>query len=52
MNKKQFDYDEALEKLKTGKPITGEDGVFTPLLPPVYESQFPASLSRSNLLPI
>lgn len=28
----QFNYDEALEKLKAGKPITGEGGVLTPLL--------------------
>lgn len=35
---KQFNYEEALEKLKAGKPITGEDGVFTPLLKQMAEA--------------
>ena len=38
MNKNQFDYNEALEKLKSGKPITGEDGVITPLLKQMAEA--------------
>ncbi|NJM31850.1 MAG: hypothetical protein HC848_01865 [Limnobacter sp.] len=29
---KEFDIDQAIEKLKSGKALTGEDGVFTPLL--------------------
>ena len=38
MNDKQFDYDEALAKLKAGKPIIGEDGVFTHLLKQMAEA--------------
>ena len=38
MNKIQFDYEEALAKLKAGKPITGEDGIFTPLLKQMAEA--------------
>lgn len=33
-----FNYEEALEKLKAGKPITGEDGVFAPLLKQMAEA--------------
>jgi len=29
---KEFDFDKAFEQLKAGKPITGEDGIFTPLI--------------------
>lgn len=35
---KPFNYDEALEKLKAGKRITGDDGVFTPLLKQMAEA--------------
>jgi len=34
----EFNYEEALEKLKAGKPITGDDGVFTPLLKQMAEA--------------
>ena len=32
MQNKPNNYDEALAKLKAGQPISGEDGVLTPLL--------------------
>ncbi|MGI9284442.1 MAG: hypothetical protein ACR2P1_03585 [Pseudomonadales bacterium] len=35
---KPFNYDEALKQLKAGKPITGDDGVFTPLLKQMAEA--------------
>ena len=38
MQNKPFDYEEALEKLKAGQPITGENGVLTPLLKQMAEA--------------
>ncbi len=38
MQNKPFNYEEALAKLKAGQPITGEDGVLTPLLKQMAEA--------------
>jgi putative transposase len=38
MENQPFNYEEALAKLKAGQPITGENGVFTPLLKQMAEA--------------
>ena len=38
MQNKSFNYEEALAKLKAGQPITGADGVLTPLLKQMAEA--------------
>lgn len=45
---KSFDYSsferEAIEKLKSGKPLVGADGIFTPLIKRIIESSLEGEL--------
>lgn len=50
MEKEQFDFEafarEAGEKLRQGKPFTGEDGIFTPLLKRILETSLEGELDQ------
>ena len=43
-----FDFNEALKAIQSGKPITGSDGVFTPDAMSVNILLHPASFKASN----
>lgn len=44
MTKPQFDFNEALEQLQSGKGLTGKDGVLTPLIKQLTEAALKAEL--------
>lgn len=48
MEDKNFDFDDILkqagEQLRSGKPLTGQDGVFTPLLKQILEASVDGEL--------
>lgn len=47
---KNFDFEsfsrQAIEKLKQGKPLTGSEGVFTPLLKMILEASLESEISE------
>ena len=51
---KQFDFESfsksAIEKLKQGKPLTGSDGVFTPLLKMILEASLESEITDFSMV--
>ncbi len=44
----EFDFNKALEQLQSGKALTGEDGVLTPLIKQLTEASLKAELNLST----
>jgi len=49
MNNKKFDFNKALEDLKSGKPLSYKDGILTPLIKKLTEAALDGEL-ESHLI--
>jgi len=49
MNNKEFDFNKALEDLKSGKPLSDKDGILTPLIKKLTEAALDEEL-ESHLI--
>ena len=48
MTKPKFDIDAALKSLQEGKPLTGKDGILTPLIKQLTEGAMQAELDKNT----
>lgn len=46
MNKPEFDFTAALQQLQTGQPLTGKDGILTPLIKQLVEAALEAEIEH------